>query len=146
MHRIASLALFSFLIASVAPLAAHDGPHGTGPTDRTFKVGKNGDVKIGMDVLIGETLVKKGKYLFEHRVDGDRHILLLTQIQKGNTVGEGYEVELKLRPSGERVKKSALVAAEQRDRMYRVITVQIAADNAEYLPMTARTLAASQEG
>ncbi len=86
MTRIASVAAVTFFLAfGLRGSARHDGPH-VGPDGEVVNVGKNGDVKIGMDVIIGDVLVKKGKYLFEHRVDGDKHILVLTGLESKNGI------------------------------------------------------------
>jgi hypothetical protein len=69
-------------VGLVVGLSAHDGPH-TGRADATFKVGKNGQVKIGEDLVIGALLVKKGTYLFDHRVEEGRHVVTLTKLDKG---------------------------------------------------------------
>jgi hypothetical protein len=113
--------------------AVHDGNHAAGPGDKIFKVGKNGDVKIGNDVKIGEILVKKGKYLFEHRVDGGQHIVVLTSIDnKNSSEAVVHEIRTRLITSRDPVKKSALFAEEQRDRSYRVTVIQIAGENGDH--------------
>lgn len=73
-----------FLTFGLSGAALHDGPH-VGPDGEVFNVAKSGDVKIDTDVAIGEVLVKKGKYLFEHPVDGDAHILVLTGLARPRT-------------------------------------------------------------
>lgn len=135
MARIATLMTLVTVLASAAPVAAlHDG-HDEGPTGQVFKVGKSGDVKIGNDVRIGDILVKKGKYLVAHRVHGDTHILVLTAIaQKDGSESPAYEIRMRLVPSRNPVKASALFAQEQRDHSYRVTNVQIAGENGDHIP------------
>ena len=136
MKRIVSpTAVVVFCLAfELSGAALHDGPH-VGPDGEVFNVGKNGDVKIDTDVAIGETLVKKGKYLFEHRVDGDAHILVLTGLETKNG-GEApvHQIRMRLLPSRDHVKKSALFAERLRDRSYRVSLVQIAGEAGDHVP------------
>lgn len=64
--------------------ALHDGDHGGGLIDRTFKIGKAGDVNIGRDVKVGNQFVKRGKYTLTHRQENQRHVFVLTEINKEN--------------------------------------------------------------
>ena len=114
--------------------AAHDGPH-VGPDGEVFNVGKKGDVKIGMDVVIGDVLVKKGKYLFEHRLEGDSHILVLTGVATKNGIEPlVHQIHMRFITSRDPVKKSALFAERQRDRSYRVSVIQIAGESGDHTP------------
>ena len=126
----------AIVVVALTPLlAAHDGPHAAGPNDQVFKIGKNGEVKIGTDVRIGNALVKKGKYVAVHRVDGDSHVLALTTADKKNEVDVvTHEIRMRLIPSKDPVKASALFAEEQRDRSLRVVAVQIAGEPGDHLP------------
>ena len=123
------------VLALTSLVAAHDGPHAVGPNDQVFKIGKNGDVRIGTDVRIGSALVRKGKYVAVHRVDGDSHVLALTMADKKNEVDViTYEIRMKLIPSKDPVKASALFADGQSDRSLRVVAVQIAGEPGDHLP------------
>lgn len=133
MIRIATVTVVAFFLAfGLQAAARHDGPH-AGPDDEVFNVGKNGGVKIGMDVAIGSVLLKKGKYAVAHRVEGDAHILVLTGLDN-KTETQVHEIPLRLIPSRDPVKKSALFAVRQRDRSYRVSVVQIAGESGDHIP------------
>jgi hypothetical protein len=68
MKNTVGIALGVLLLCSSSSLGAfHEGDHGGGPIDRTFKIGKTGEVNFGRDVKIGNHLVKRGKYLMVHR-------------------------------------------------------------------------------
>lgn len=124
-----------FLLSAFAgPVTAgHDGPHGEGPLDRTFNIGKKGDVKIGEDVKIGDVLVRKGKYLISHRVEGDHHIVVLTGVDKTpSSESSIHEIRMRFFPSRDRVKKSALFAEPRRDRSYEVTVIQIAGEDGDH--------------
>ena len=123
------------VVVLASSAAAHDGPHAAGPNDQVFKIGKNGEVKIGTDVRIGSALVKKGRYLAIHRVDGDSHILALTTADKKSEVDVvTHEIRMRLIPSKDPVKTSALFVEEQKDRSLRVVAVQIAGEPGDHLP------------
>jgi hypothetical protein len=126
-----------FLAFGLSGAAFHDGPH-VGPDGEVFNVGKNRDVKIGMDVVIGDVLVKKGKYLFEHRLDGNTHVLVLTGLQpKNGAEAPIHQIQMRFISSKDAVKKSALFAERQRDRSYRVSVIQITGESGDHMPAAA---------
>lgn len=123
-----------FLAFGLHGAALHDGPH-VGPDGEVFNVGKNGDVKIGSDVFIGDVLVKKGKYRLEHHVEPDTDILVLTGLVNNNgTEAPVHQVRMRWISSKDAVKKSALFAERQRDRSYRVTVIQIAGESGDHIP------------
>jgi hypothetical protein len=133
--RIGSMA-FALVLVCGGPVAAfHDGDHGGGPIDRTFKVGKTGEVNIGRDVKIGHLFVKRGKYTLTHRAEDLRHVFVLTEINKKKDPSQLVTVEIDGRfvPKSERVKKSAVTAKEQRDHSYEVVNIQIAGENGDHV-------------
>lgn len=117
--------------------ARHDGPHG-GPDDEVWTINKNGEVKMALDVVIGGVAVRKGKYAAEHRLDGDVHTLVLTSLDRRS--GESrmiLEIPMRLIPSQDPVKKSALFVGRQPDRSWRVDIVQIAGEPGDHVPDSA---------
>jgi hypothetical protein len=138
MPRIASVSLVLALLV-VSGISAHDG-HDDGLTEQTFKIGKNGEVKFGEDVTIGDLLVKKGRYLLEHRLDGERHLFMLTSAERAEAkAAPVYEVPTEVLVSKVPVKKSAVYAAERDNHMLQVTVVQIAGENVNHLPRTTTT-------
>ena len=139
MKRIAgAMTTVAFVVAlGLSGAAFHDGPH-VGLDGEVFNVGKKGDVKIDLDVVIGDVLVKKGKYLFEHRIDGDRHILVLTGLDAKNGIeAPVHQINMRFITSRNAVKKSALFAERLRDRSYRVRVIQIAGESGDHMPAAA---------
>ena len=118
--------------------ALHDGDHGGGLIDRTFKIGKAGDVNIGRDVKIGNYLVKRGKYTVVHRAEEQRHVFVLTEINKKKDPSQLTTVEIDGRfvPSIASVKKSVITAKEQRDHSYQVTTIQMVGENGDHVFVT----------
>ena len=111
---------------------AHDGPH-TGPADAAFKVGKDGQIKIGEDLLVGTVMVKKGKYTFNHRVEDGRHIVTLTRVDA--KVPEQAPVELSMRflPSDRAVKRTAILAIETDARWLEMTIVEVAGEPGDHV-------------
>ena len=115
--------------------ALHDGDHGEGLIDRTFKIGKAGDVNIGRDVKVGNQFVKRGKYMLTHRQENQRHVFVLTEINKKKDPSQLATIEIDGRfvPSSSLVKKSAITAKEQRDHSYELVKIQIAGENGDHV-------------
>ena len=134
-HMSIALALFVFLAGAGTLGAFHDGDHGDGPLDRTFKIGKTGEVNIGRDVKIGGTLVRRGKYVLTHQAEESRHVFVLTEVNKKKDASQLSTIELASQfvSHPERVKKSAVLAKEQPDRSYVVLNVLIAGENGDHL-------------
>lgn len=115
--------------------AFHEGDHGGGPIDRTFKIGKTGEVNIGRDVKIGTQFVKRGKYMLAHRQENQRHVFVFTEISKKKDASQltTIEVDGMFISSSGLVKKSAVMAKEQRDHSYEVQKIQIAGENGDHV-------------
>lgn len=134
MRRIAALGIVASLILS-SPVLAHEG-HDDGPTEQTFKIAANGEVKFGEDVRFGDILIKKGKYVLEHRIDGERHVIVLSATTKAGTSAAMYTAATETLAAKVTVKKSAVYATEGKDRILRVTVVQIVGENLDHLPGT----------
>ena len=115
-------------------VAAHDGPHG-GPGQVTYRVGKNGEINLREDLKFGTVLVKKGKYIFEHQLDGDRHLVVLTEVARKD--GESpvpYQLPMRLMPAQKAANRTSLYAREGADRSLFVTMVEVAGEASEHLP------------
>jgi hypothetical protein len=132
MKRLGSVAAMVLLVL-VSRAWAHDG-HDDGPAEQAFKVGKNGEVKFGEDVKMGSLLVKKGRYVLEHRVEGNRHFIVLTSAERSEQAPAVYDVPMTVVASKVAAKKSAVFAAEGKDRSLRVTVVQIGGEKFDHLP------------
>lgn len=137
MRRIAACAAAVALACLISVQAlAHDGPHG-GPDEVTFSVGKNGEINLRQDVKCGTFLVKRGKYVFAHRLDGDRHVVVLTEVaRKDGGPSVVYELPMQLLAARQIAKRTALYAKEQADRSLVVTVVEVAGEKGEHLPQT----------
>lgn len=83
-------------------------------------------------------MVKKGRYLVEHQVDGIAHILVLTGLdrQKDGEV-RVHRIPMQFVPSRDIVKKSALFADRVQNR-FQVTFVQVAGESGDHIPDRAR--------
>jgi hypothetical protein len=118
---------------AIVGLAAHEGHEVA--TGRTFTVGKKGDVNIREDVKIGtEYTLKKGKYLFEHRVEGDQHVIVLTGIVKAGMPVPVYAIPTRTLASRTASKQSVFVAKELVDHSLQIAVVHISGEALEHLP------------
>ena len=123
------------VLLAVAPLlAAHPG-HDDGPVDEVFKVGKKGDVNIRHDLAAGGVLIKRGKYLFEHRVEGERHTIVLTGTGRKDGTEPRYEMPMRLISGGETVKRSAIFAKEAADHSLYLTIIEVAGEDVEHVPV-----------
>lgn len=129
-------------VGLVAGPSAHDGPHTARP-DATFKVGKNGQVKIGEDLLVGAHVVKKGTYRFEHRADEERHVVTLTKVD-GEAEQAPAELRMRLLPSKMAMNRTAILAHEAERGSLQMTTVEVTGELGEHVlePTTAVAAAA----
>ena len=136
MTRILMTAVVASLLLMGTFASAHDGPHG-GPDAVTFKVGKNGEVNVRQDVKFGTVLVRRGKYMFEHRLDGERHVVVLTgAARKDGAVPVQYELPTSVLSSRQVAKRTAVCAKELADRSLVVTMVEVTGERAEHLPQS----------
>ena len=136
MTRILMMVVVASLTLMGAYASAHDGPHG-GPDEVTFKVGKNGEFNVRQDVKFGGVLVKRGKYVFEHKLDGERHLVVLTEAaRKDGAAPVVYELPTSVLPARQVAKRTAMYAKEQHDRSLVVTIVEVTGERAEHLPQS----------
>ena len=118
-------------VGLVAGLSAHDDPH-TGRTDATFKVGKNRQVKIGEDLKVGALVVKKGTYLFDHRVEDGRHVIMLTKVDKA-AEHSPFELRMRLVLTNSPMKRTAILAHEPERGPLEMTTVEVVGELGEHV-------------
>lgn len=136
MTRILETAAAAALILMATQASAHDGPHG-GPDEVTYKVGKNGEVNVREDMHFGSFPVKRGKYRFEHRVDGERHIVVLTEAARKDGAAPGvYELPTEVLPARQVAKQTAVYAKELANGSLVVTMVEVAGELGEHLPQS----------
>jgi hypothetical protein len=103
-----------------------------GPDYDIYKVSKSGALKIASDVAIGSFNIKKGNYLFAHRVDGRLHIVTLTRLGAGGS--ETYEIPLTVIPEPRPARRSELIVKQLPDRSMIVTLIAVEGEAGDHLP------------
>jgi hypothetical protein len=112
----------------------HDENEGE-PIQMTFKVNNRSEVDIGTDAYAGSTLVKKGKYSITHRIEGEKHLITLILIDRKQPVPSSFKVELdtRLLPFKDPVKRTILLAKEGNDHKFHLSSFQIVGENGDHI-------------
>jgi hypothetical protein len=120
------------VLAAATVVAAHD-ENDLGPDFDVYKVTKSGSVKIASDVTIGTLLVKKGSYLFAHRIDDGVHVVTLTHLGGG----EVFEIPLTVISEPRPAKRSELIVKQLPDRSMVVTLIAVEGEVGDHLPRIA---------
>ncbi len=110
--------IWLFLVAAVVGmLILNSAPSTAAEHEHTLKVGKKGDVTFAKETMVGDLTLKPGRYIFQHRVEGDDHFVHFTEVTKGlgySGTGGGApkahpgEVKCKLEPLSKKVESTTL--------------------------------------
>ena len=110
--------------------------------EQTLKVGKNGDITLTKETMVGDMMLKPGRYKIQHRVEGEDHFIHFTEVTKANDLygagGGGVpkahpgEVKCKLEPLSKKAEATA-VYTDSEGGMNRVTKVEIAGENVAHL-------------
>ncbi len=131
---LAFAAVVGMLILNSAPSMAAEHEH-------TLKVGKKGDVTFVKDIQVGDLTLKPGRYILQHRVDGEDHFIHFTEVTKGSGysgTGGGApkahpgEVKCKLEPLAKTVQGTTLYY-DTEGGVNRLTKVEIAGENVAHV-------------
>ncbi len=109
--------------------------------EHEMKVGKKGDVTFAKETVVGDLTLKPGRYIFEHRVEGEDHFVHFTEVTKGygySGTGGGApkahpgEVKCKLEPLSKKVEATTLYT-EQEDGTQRLTRAEVAGENVAHV-------------
>ena len=108
--------------------------------EQALKVGKKGDVEFRVQTLVGEMKFKAGRYLLQHRADGEDHFVHFTEISKGLPSGvaggvpiaHAGEVQCRLEPLDKKASKTTIYAAQE-GAANRVTRVLIPGENVAHV-------------
>jgi len=126
----ALLSAFIVLFAT-SVLARHDEQDG----DPYFKIGKNGEVKFDSDIRIGDSLLKKGKYIVQHRIENGDHtfVFLNTKGDKNNSAADRpLTIRSKGVFPGDGAGQSGIHGKEEKDHTVRITKIEIAGENLDH--------------
>jgi hypothetical protein len=112
----------------------HDEDEGE-PIQMTFKINSRSEVDIGVDASAGTAQLGKGKYLLAHRVAGEKHLITLTFMdrKKGPTASPTVELDSRLLPFKETIKRSILIIKEGNDHHFHFVSLQLVGENGDHI-------------
>lgn len=132
------------VVGLLGPAAAHDGPHG-GPDEVAIRAGKNGEINLRENLTVGTALVARGKYILTHRLDDERHVIVLTAAApKKGEVPVVHEVPTQLLVSRNVPKRTTLYARELANRRLVALMIEIAGEQAEHVPQAQERAVSNQ--
>ena len=127
------------LLWAVGPAAnaqhQHEQPAGpppqasaAGPQEKVLKVGKKGDVKFGVETIVGDLKLKPGRYVVQHRVDGSDHFVHFTELTSnpytpGAVKAHPGEIKCRLEPLEKKVSRTTVYTVREGEtaRVQRVL-------------------------
>ena len=109
--------------------------------EQALKVGKKGDIKLTTETMVGNIMLKPGRYKIQHRVEGEDHFIHFTEVTgpdvygtHGGGVAKAHpgEVKCKLEPLPKKAEFTT-VYIDSEGGMSRVTKVEIAGENVAHL-------------
>ena len=89
---------------SLPLLAQHDHQGAQHQEQGMIHVGKKGEMTLSSALRVGETMLKPGKYVFQHVVEGADHVLVF----KTATGQEAARLKCRLEPLGKKAQQTAM--------------------------------------
>ncbi len=102
--------------------------HATSTPEQVIKVGKKGDISISNETRAGDLVLKPGRYLIQHRVDGSDHSIHFVR-PSGTEVGE---VKCRLEPLEKKARFTKVYNMKE-DGGYRITRVEVTGENVAHL-------------
>ena len=109
--------------------------------EKALKVGKTGDVQFRSDTMVGDLMLKPGRYLVQHRTEGADHFVYFTELAKSLPYSHGGgqaatshpgEVRCMLTPLDDKVRSTTVYTTKQGETV-RVTKVLIAGENVAHV-------------
>lgn len=88
-------------LLSLPALAQHEG---------TIHVGKKGQLTFSSDTRVGDAIIPKGIYQFQHVVEGADHVVVFKKTTTGKEVAR---VKCKIEPLGEKAKGTLIYTSAE---------------------------------
>jgi hypothetical protein len=130
-HVILIVATLGFAVLSLGAHEPGEEPSG----DQDFLFGKDGEVNIKSNIVIGDVLMQKGKYRVEHRVEGAAHSFLFVRIsgEKSTKVTEKpIVINSKAAFSGNKTSRSTIHVKAEKNGSNRVTSIAVSPENMEH--------------
>lgn len=117
-------------------------PPVSAPQEKALKVGKTGDVEFRSATMVGDLMLKPGRYLVQHRTEGADHFVHFTEVTKplpyslggGEAATKSHpgEVRCMLTPLNDKVRSTTVYTTKQGETV-RVTKVLIAGENVAHV-------------
>ena len=103
--------------------------------EEVIKVGKNGDITLSQETMVGDVKLPAGDYQVKHRVEGSDHLIHFKQLYSHKTGGvkaHPGEIKCKLEPLNQKVTQTA-VFLDKEDGTMRITRIEISGENVAHL-------------
>lgn len=109
--------------------------------EQAIKVGKKGEISFSEPTMVGDVTLKPGDYIFQHRIEGEDHLVHFTQVTEkipyqptsgGAPKAHPGEVKCKL----ERLDKKAEITKvylNSEGGMQRITRIEVAGENVAHV-------------
>lgn len=114
-------------------------PHDEPEPSREYKFKPDGEINLLDDTMIREKLLARGRYLIRHRIDEDKHPVIIAQIPDRQSIPRPTVlVPATILPAKKTFSKSIGYArppeeGRTSDKYRRIITIDIAGENVGHL-------------
>lgn len=103
--------------------------------EQVIKVGRNGNITLSQDSMVGDVKLPAGDYQVKHRVEGSDHLIHFKQLYSHKTGGvkaHPGEIKCKLEPLNEKVAQTAVFLSKE-DGTMRITRIEISGENVAHL-------------
>ncbi|MEW5976343.1 MAG: hypothetical protein AB1898_11130 [Acidobacteriota bacterium] len=137
------------LFPGAASIKAAQHEHGAGVSQidrgssveqtRAVKVGKKGEIEFSSDTQLGDISLRRGRYQFQHRVEGSDHFVHFTELTKsipyssysGPKAHPG-EVKCRVEPLEKKVSRTTVYSRKE-NGVYRLTRIEVAGENVAHV-------------
>jgi hypothetical protein len=106
----------------------HVHPHDDTIPPKIFKADKSSRVTFGSEIAFGKEILPKGRYVVEHRMEGNDHWIVFTPFPKGKRV----EVQARTSPASDPVNRIEILAFPDSKR-FEIVRIHIPGENVDHL-------------
>ena len=103
--------------------------------EQVIKVGKNGNITLSQETMVGDVKLPAGDYQVKHRVEGSDHMIHFKQLysqRTGAVIAHPGDIKCKLEPLNQKVAQTA-VFLNKEDGMMRITRIEIGGENVAHL-------------
>ena len=124
-----------FSILALVLLVLH--PHDEIPRDRQYRINAKGELNLLDDTIIRDTLLRRGRYLIVHGVDGNEHWFVISQAPGQNAIPRpAVRTTATLLPASRQASKFIVYARPPQDEdgrdPYRITRIDFPGEDVEH--------------